>query len=80
MSLQSVGRRSRQSESQLLDLAAKAAKAIEKNHSVFVTTGSGMLADSGFVPLRGTRGMWREHPILKRQGVTFDDVVREDYF
>jgi hypothetical protein len=32
-----------------MDLALKAATAIQKNHSLFVTTGSGMIADSGFV-------------------------------
>jgi len=63
-----------------MDLALKAANAIQKNHSIFVTTGSGMLADSGFTPTRGTRGMWQELPILKKQGLRFDDMVREDMF
>ena len=39
-----------------------------------------MLADSGVEPLRGTFGVWKYHPMLKKLGITFDDLVREDFF
>ncbi len=39
-----------------------AAQAIHKNHALLVTTGSGMMADSGVPPLRGTAGLWPQYP------------------
>ena len=68
----------------------KAAQAILKNNSLFITSGTGMAADcqmKGFsyegdsIPtFRGTYGLWKNYPTLKRKLVGFDDFVTEDYF
>ena len=57
-----------------LNLIKKAAQAIKKNHSLFVTTGSGMLAESGVEPLRGTYGLWKQYPVLQKMGQTYEKL------
>ena len=58
----------------------KALGALQKNHSILVTSGSGMLADSGVVPLRGTAGLWKQYPGLKKQGITFEQMWNDSTF
>jgi NAD-dependent SIR2 family protein deacetylase len=58
----------------------KAVGALTKNHSILVTSGSGMLADSGVPPLRGTAGLWKQYPNLKKKGLSFDKLWNEGTF
>jgi len=70
----------------------KAAQAILKNHSLLICSGSGFTADCQLdgespsyeghhVPVfRGTRGLWREHPALRNQMVTFDNLQEHSFF
>ena len=57
-----------------------AAQALSKNHAVLVLSGSGMLADSGVEPLRGTAGMWKQYPVLKKQGLVFEHLTHSQMF
>ena len=68
----------------------KAAQAIIKNNSLLITSGSGMLADCEFdgksfkgegMPIfRGTYGLWKHYPTLKRRLIGFDEFITEDFF
>jgi NAD-dependent SIR2 family protein deacetylase len=51
-----------------------------KNHTIFVTTGSGLTADSGIPTLRGTAGLWKHYPAFKQDKITFDDFVKTEFF
>jgi NAD-dependent SIR2 family protein deacetylase len=39
-----------------------------------------MLADSGVPPLRGTAGLWKQYPHLRKQGVTFEKIWNDNTF
>jgi len=58
----------------------KALAALQKNHSILVTSGSGMLADSGVQPLRGTAGVWKQYPRLKKEGIKFEHLWNDMTF
>lgn len=70
----------------------KASQAILKNTSLLVCSGSGFTADcelEGVSPsfegnrvpiLRGTYGLWKHFPAMRRDLVSFDDFVAENYF
>ncbi len=58
----------------------KAAQAIKKNHVLFVTTGSGMGAESGIEPIRGTYGLWKQYPVLKKEKLTFERIYNMETF
>lgn len=58
----------------------KAAQALLKNHTVFVTSGSGLAADSGLPIFRGTAGLWKHYPSFKKDKITFDDFVKAEFF
>jgi len=68
----------------------KAAQAILKNNSLFITSGTGMAADCSLkgksfegesIPsFRGTHGLWQNYPAMRNKLVSFDDFVTEDYF
>ena len=59
---------------------SKAAQALKKNHSLLVTSGTGMAAESGVPSFRGTKGLWERFPKLREHKVYFDDLVEEDFF
>lgn len=69
-----------QNPSQAMAAIRKAVGALQKNHSIIVTTGSGMLADSGVPPLRGTAGLWKQYPNLKKKGITFEMLWNDSTF
>ena len=74
----------------------KAAQAILRNNSLLITSGSGMAADcplfendkvinrsyeKDYIPtFRGTYGLWREYPVLRRKLISFDELVEENFF
>ena len=43
----------------------QAVEAIRRNHSILVTSGTGMTVDSGLPYFRGSIGLWRNYPIFK---------------
>jgi NAD-dependent SIR2 family protein deacetylase len=53
---------------------------LKKNHAILVVSGSGMLADSGIEPFRGSVGMWKQFPVLKKQALTFESMVHSQMF
>ena len=73
----------------------KAAQAIIKNNSLLITSGTGMAVESkvlsypDWVPadgsykipyLRGTYGLWKHFPAMKRNLISFDEFITEDFF
>ncbi len=58
----------------------RAAQALIKNHTTIVTSGSGMLADSGVPILRGTAGIWKNFPVLKKNKITFEKINTHSFF
>lgn len=54
---------------------AAAAKLIEQASSIIISAGSGMGVDSGLPDFRGPYGLWKEHPIYEKYGLSFLDLA-----
>lgn len=64
----------------LLAAAKQAARAVHEAQGLLITAGAGMGVDSGLPDFRGTEGLWREYPPLKRLGLQFTDMANPDWF
>lgn len=70
----------------------KSSQAILKNSTLLICSGSGMTADCSLegdspsfegntVPIfRGTAGLWKNYPVMRRNLVLFDEFVKESFF
>lgn len=71
----------------------KASQAILKNTTLLVTSGSGITADCSLeggpspswegekIPIfRGTYGLWKNYPALRKKLVLFEELVEESFF
>ena len=45
-----------------------------------MTSGSGFTADSGVPVLRGTSGLWRQYPALKKLKIRFEELNEASFF
>lgn len=77
----------------MLDLKIRrAAQAIIKNNSLIIASGSGMTAECPLIPdsptyegnkipiLRGTHGLWKNYPAMRKKMILFDDLVESSFF
>jgi NAD-dependent SIR2 family protein deacetylase len=58
----------------------RAAALLAKATDVVVTAGAGMSVDSGLPDYRGTKGFWREYPVLEGMGVSFEELNQPVWF
>jgi len=58
----------------------RAAAAIEEADALIILAGAGMGVDSGLPDYRGNEGLWREHPYLKKLGLTFGQAANPALF
>ncbi|WP_202978272.1 SIR2 family NAD-dependent protein deacylase [Mariprofundus erugo] len=59
---------------------AQAKQAIANADALLITAGAGMGVDSGLPDFRGVHGLWRAYPVLKRRGLSFEDMARLAWF
>ena len=58
----------------------KAKKLIEGAEAIIITAGSGMGVDSGLPDFRGDTGFWKEYPVIKNLGISFEDMANPKWF
>lgn len=58
----------------------KAAHIIRNSDALIVTAGAGMGVDSGLPDFRGKEGFWREYPVFKDMGLSFEDIANPEWF
>ena len=64
-----------------LDAAIEFAQdTLKEADALLVTAGAGMGVDSGLPDFRGTQGFWREYPVLKRLGYSFEYMANPKWF
>lgn len=57
-----------------------AKRLIEDAEAILITAGAGMGVDSGLPDFRGEEGFWRAYPLLKDQGLHFEDMATPKLF
>lgn len=57
-----------------------AAKWLSEADGLLVTAGAGMGVDSGLPDFRGRDGFWRAYPVLRTQGLRFEDMANPAAF
>jgi NAD-dependent SIR2 family protein deacetylase len=62
------------------EAAARAARALERAHTLLVTAGAGMGVDSGLPDFRGDQGFWKAYPMYERLGLSFVDAANPEHF
>lgn len=67
-------------DSELTELAERAADIITQADGLLITAGAGMGIDSGLPDFRGTNGFWRAYPGLAKAQMQFQDIACPDAF
>ncbi|MGA7779096.1 MAG: Sir2 family NAD-dependent protein deacetylase [Paraburkholderia sp.] len=62
------------------DHVGQAANWLRDADGLLITAGAGMGVDSGLPDFRGTEGLWREYPALKRAKLAFEDMANPTSF
>ncbi len=57
-----------------------AANAIAQAEAIFISAGAGMGVDSGLPDFRGNEGFWRAYPLLRQEGLSFQDLANPQWF
>ena len=58
----------------------EAAVMIEQADAIIILAGAGMSVDSGLPDYRGDEGLWKEHPFIKEQGLSFVEMASPQLF
>ena len=58
----------------------QAAEIIKNADALLVGAGAGIGVDSGLPDFRGTKGFWKEYPIIKNLGIKFEEMANPRWF
>jgi NAD-dependent SIR2 family protein deacetylase len=58
----------------------QAAELIGKADALLITAGAGMGVDSGLPDFRGKEGFWREYPVFRERGISFERMAQPKWF
>ena len=63
-----------------MDSIKHAAEIIKESDALLITAGAGIGVDSGLPDFRGSQGFWRAYPVIKKLGISFEQMANPHWF
>lgn len=67
-------------ETEFTEMIENARKIVAESDAILITAGAGMGVDSGLPDFRGKEGFWKEYPMVKERGLSFESLANPAWF